>query len=59
MDYNIGDIVRTKKQHPCGSKLWEITRVGVDIKIKCMKCNHEVMLSRLDFEKKLKKVVEL
>ena len=30
MDYNIGDIVRTKKQHPCGSKLWEITRVGVD-----------------------------
>ena len=30
MEYNIGDIVRTKKQHPCGSKLWEITRVGVD-----------------------------
>ena len=48
-----------KKQHPCGSNLWEITRVGVDIKIKCTKCNREIMLSSLDFEKKLKKVVEL
>ncbi len=38
MDYNIGDIVRTKKQHPCGSKLWEITRVGVDFKLKCQGC---------------------
>ena len=38
MEYNIGDIVRTKKQHPCGSKLWEITRVGVDFKLKCQGC---------------------
>ena len=35
MEYNIGDIVKTKKQHPCGSKLWELTRVGVDFKLKC------------------------
>ena len=49
-----------KKEHPCHkSKYWQIIRMGADIKIKCMKCNHEVMLSRLDFEKKLKKVVEL
>ena len=38
MNYDIGDIVRTKKQHPCGSKLWEITRIGVDFKLKCQGC---------------------
>lgn len=38
MEYNIGDIVRTKKVHPCGSKLWELTRVGVDFKLKCLGC---------------------
>ena len=38
MNYNVGDIVRTKKQHPCGSKLWKITRVGVDFKLKCLNC---------------------
>ena len=58
-EYKLGSIVIMKKNHPCGENKWQITRVGVDIKIKCMKCNHEVMLSRLDFEKKLKKVVEL
>ena len=58
-EYKLGSIVIMKKNHPCGENKWQITRVGVDIKIKCMKCNHEVMLSRLDFEKKIKKVVEL
>ena len=38
MEYQVGDIVRTKKQHPCGSKLWEITRIGVDFKLKCCGC---------------------
>lgn len=46
MEYNIGDIVRTKKQHPCGSKLWEITRVGVDFKLKCKGCGHAIMVER-------------
>ena len=46
MEYNIGDVVRTKKQHPCGSKLWEITRVGVDFKLKCLGCGHTIMLER-------------
>ena len=57
-EYKLGSIVVMKKQHPCGENRWIITRIGVDIKIKCTKCNREVMLSRLDFEKKLKKVVE-
>ena len=51
MDYNVGDIVRTKKQHPCGSKLWKITRVGVDFKLQCENCGHVVTLPK---EKALK-----
>ena len=46
MEYQIGDIVKTKKPHPCGSKLWEITRVGVDFKLKCQGCGHIVVLER-------------
>ena len=46
MEYQVGDIVRTKKTHPCGSKLWEITRVGVDFKLKCLGCGHIIMLER-------------
>ena len=46
MEYDVGDVVRTKKQHPCGSKLWELTRVGVDFKLKCLGCGHIVTLER-------------
>ena len=46
MEYNIGDTVLLKKQHPCGSKLWEITRVGVDFKLKCKGCGHVIMVER-------------
>lgn len=52
-DYQIGDIVETKKQHPCGSKNWKITRIGVDFKLKCLGCGHVVMLER---EKALKSI---
>lgn len=57
-EYKLGSVVIMKKSHPCGENKWLVTRVGVDVKIKCMKCNREIMLSSLDFEKKLKKVVE-
>ena len=50
-DYKLGSLVIMKKSHPCGENLWKVTRVGVDIKIKCVKCNREIMLSSLDFEK--------
>lgn len=46
MEYNIGDIVKTKKQHPCGSDIWQITRIGVDFKLKCQGCGHEIMIER-------------
>lgn len=53
LEYNVGDIVRTKKQHPCGSKLWKITRIGVDFKLKCLGCGHVVTLER----EKAKKII--
>lgn len=46
MDYNIGDIVETKKVHPCGSNKWELTRVGIDFKLRCLGCNHLITLER-------------
>ena len=57
-DYKLGSKVIMKKEHPCGHNEWEITRIGADIKIKCLGCNAIVMFSRRDFEKRLKKVVE-
>ena len=55
MLYDIGNIVRTKKQHPCGSKLWEIIRVGVDFKLKCQGCGHVITLPREKTLKSIKK----
>ncbi|KRK36355.1 DUF951 domain-containing protein [Levilactobacillus parabrevis] len=55
--YDLGDLVEMKKPHPCGTNRWEITRMGADIKIKCTNCGHVVMLSRREFEKKLKNVL--
>ena len=56
-EYKLGSIVVMKKQHPCGENKWEITRIGADIKIKCLNCNHEIMMDRLEFEKKLRRVL--
>lgn len=56
MDINVGDILTMKKQHPCGSKEWEVTRIGADFKIKCLGCGHMVMLPRVKVEKSIKKV---
>ncbi|NLV22030.1 MAG: DUF951 domain-containing protein [Syntrophomonadaceae bacterium] len=56
--FNLGDIVRMKKQHPCGSYNWEVARMGADIKIKCQGCGRIVMLSRSEFERKLVRVIE-
>lgn len=53
MEYNVGDRIISKKKHPCGSKEWEITRVGVDFKLKCLGCEHIIMLPR---EKALKMI---
>lgn len=58
MEYNLGDIVVMKKVHPCGSDEFKIIRLGADIKIKCTKCDRVIMLPRVEFNKKIKKVVK-
>ena len=50
--YDVGDIVTLKKGHPCGSKEWEILRVGADFRLKCMGCGHMIMVPRKMVEKK-------
>lgn len=55
--YRIGSKVVMRKQHPCGTNEWEITRVGADIKIKCIHCGRQIMLPRIEFNKKIKKVL--
>ena len=54
--YEVGDIVTLKKGHPCGANEWEIIRLGVDIKIKCCNCGRVVMIPRIEFNRKLKKI---
>ena len=51
MDYEVGDIVKLKKQHPCGSSEWEILRIGADFRLKCMGCGHQIMIARRLVEK--------
>ena len=58
IEYKLGSIVIMKKQHPCGTNKWEIVRVGADIKIKCLNCNRTIMLPRVEFNKKIKKVID-
>ena len=55
--YNLNSQVIMKKPHACQTNLWIVTRMGVDIKIKCVNCGREIMMDRLEFEKKLKKVL--
>lgn len=55
--YKLNDHVIMKKQHACGTNEWIITRVGVDVKIKCFNCGREIMMERLEFERKLKKII--
>lgn len=56
MDINLGDIVKLKKQHPCGSFEWEVLRVGMDFRLKCLGCGHQVMLPRKQVEKSIKQI---
>jgi hypothetical protein len=51
-----GDIIELKKQHPCGSKEWQILRTGMDFRIKCLGCGHSVMIPREKLEKRIKKI---
>lgn len=54
LDYEVGQIVKLKKKHPCGSQEWEILRVGADFRLKCMGCGHQIMIARRLVEKNTK-----
>lgn len=56
-EFNLNDDVIMKKPHACQTNLWTITRTGVDVKIKCKNCGREIMMDRLEFMRKLKKVI--
>jgi len=55
--FELGDVVMMKKPHPCGANEMEIIRMGMDIRIKCVKCKHSILLPRAKFEKSMKKVL--
>lgn len=57
-EYGLNSRVVMKKGHPCGANEWEIIRLGADIKIRCVNCNRTVMLPRIEFNRKLKKVIQ-
>lgn len=57
LQYELGDIITLKKGHACGENKWEILRTGVDIKLRCMKCDREIWMPRIDFEKRVRKIL--
>lgn len=57
MDIQVGDVVKLKKQHPCGSKEWEVLRIGADFRLKCKGCGHQIMIARRLVEKSVKEII--
>lgn len=56
MDVRLGDILVMKKDHPCGSRRWLVLRTGMDFRLRCTGCGHEVMLPRSKAEKNIRTV---
>ena len=54
IDVQIGDVVRLRKPHPCGGYDWQVVRLGADIGLKCLTCDHRVLLTRRELEKRVK-----
>jgi hypothetical protein len=54
VEVHIGDVVRLRKEHPCGGTDWSVVRLGADIGLRCSTCQHRVLLSRSLFERRLK-----
>lgn len=57
MEMRLGDVVRLRKKHPCGSELWQVVRVGADVRIRCLGCGRMVLLQRQAFERRVKAFV--
>ena len=58
MNIQVGDIIKLKKQHPCGSREWEVLRVGADFRLKCLGCGHQIMVPRRLVEKNVREIRE-
>ena len=56
VDIQVGDIVKLKKQHPCGSHEWEVLRIGADFRLKCAGCGHQIMITRRLVEKNAREI---
>lgn len=56
LNIQVGDIIKLKKQHPCGSSEWEVLRVGIDFRLKCLGCAHLIMLPRKQVEKNIRQI---
>ncbi len=57
LDIKLGDVVKLRKPHPCGSYEWEVVRLGADVGLKCLKCQHRVLLKRSVFERRMKEII--
>ena len=57
MDIRLGDVLEMKKNHPCGSRQFEVLRIGMDFRLRCVGCNHEMMIPRLKAEKNIRKIL--
>lgn len=56
MDVQVGDALTMKKPHPCGGKVWVALRVGMDFRLRCEGCGHEIMLPRVKAEKNIRQI---
>ena len=56
MDLQVKDIIETKKSHPCGNSKFEVMRTGMDFRIKCLKCEKQIWITRQNLEKRIKKI---
>jgi hypothetical protein len=56
LEIQIGDIIDTKKPHPCGNNRFEVLRIGMDFRIRCMKCDKQIWISRTNLEKRIRKI---
>lgn len=57
VEIQLDDVIELKKQHPCGSKQWKVTRVGADIRLECLGCQRKVLLTRREVNKRMKRII--
>lgn len=57
MDFSVGQQIKMKKPHPCGANQWEILRVGMDFRLKCLGCGHQIMVPRKTVEKGFRGII--